>query len=62
MNAVSIDTSTERLKDVMKSNKYTRIIVYPGIIKATIWTANPVNLREAAIAKRAKNNAGYENF
>lgn len=28
--------------DTMENNKYARVVVYPSINKATVWTANPI--------------------
>lgn len=47
---------------VMQKNKYARVVVYPSIDKATIWTANPVNTRDEAVKRGAVNFPGYANF
>lgn len=49
-------------EDIMTSNKYARVVVYPSIGKATIWTANPVKSRSAAVANGATYNPSYTNF
>lgn len=62
MTVVSYDEMIECFEDVMKSNKYARIVVYASINKATIWTANPVESREAAVGRGATDNYSYINF
>jgi len=51
MSVVSFDEMIKCFEDVMKSNKYVRVAVYSSINKATItiWAANPVEYREAAV-------------
>ena len=51
-----------KIKSVMQSNKYCRIIVYPSIDMATIWEANPVGKRGDAVARGALKSKGYINF
>ena len=46
----------------MESNKYARVVVYPSINKATLWTANPIESHELAVANGAINNLDYTNF
>ena len=62
MTVIPMDDITEQFDDIMQSNKYARIVVYPSIGKATIWAANPVESREVAIANGAIDNSGYTNF
>lgn len=62
IRAVPIDDVVEEFEHVMKSNKYARVVSYPSIGKATIWTANPVKSREAAVAKGASSHRGYTDF
>ena len=50
-----------KFEDVMKSNKYARVVVHPSISKATIWTANPVDPNDA-VARGAIRSKGYINF
>jgi len=59
---VPMDDVIHCFDSLMKTNKYARVVVYPTIKKATIWTANPVASREAAVANGATNNVGYANF
>ena len=61
MIAIPFDDLIESFEQVMKTNKYTRVVVYPSIMKATVWTANPVRKGEA-VAKGAKYSKGYVNF
>jgi len=62
MAVIPFDDVIDCFEDVMKGNKYSRVVVYPSIGKATIWTANPVESKEAAIAKGAEHNDDYTNF
>ena len=62
MSVISFSDLIDSFEDLMTSNKYARVVVYPSIQKATIWTANPVLSREEAIAKGATNSPGYMNF
>merc|ERR1712232_1520022 len=41
--------------------KYARVVVYPSLHIATIWSANPVQKGEA-VAKGATRTNGYMNF
>lgn len=62
MTVIPFEDVIDSFEDVMKANKYARVVVYPSIGKATIWTANPVESRAAAVANGAKNNSRYINF
>jgi len=62
MISIPVDDVIQCFDSLMKTNKYARVVVYPTIKKATIWTANPVASREAAVANGASNNSGYTNF
>lgn len=62
MTVVPFEEVVNCFEDVMESNKYARIVIYSSIGKATIWTANPVESREAAIANGAVNSPSYINF
>lgn len=62
MSVVPFDEVVDSFEDVMKSNKYARVVIYPSINKATIWTANPVESRDAAIANGAENSPKYKDF
>ena len=62
MMSIPMDDVIHCFDSLMKKNKYARVIVYPTIKRATIWMANPVASREAAIANGAINNSGYTNF
>lgn len=62
MHVVPFDDLIDNFEDAMESNKYARIVVYPSLGKATIWSANPVPSREAAVANGAVDMPGYVNF
>jgi len=62
MISIPMDDVIQCFDSLMQTNKYARVVVYPTIKKATIWTANPVASREAAVANGAKNNSSYANF
>jgi len=62
MKCVPMEDVIDIFEDVMKENKYARVVVYPSIRKASIWTANPVESREAAVANGAVDYDGYINF
>jgi len=62
MRVIEFDDLVDSFEGVMQSNKYARVVVYPSINKATIWTANPVSSREEAVVKGAVNSPGYMNF
>jgi len=61
LEAVPFGDLTNRFEDIMRTNKYTRVVVYPSIMQATVWTANPVNKGEA-VARGAVKSRGYINF
>jgi L-gulonolactone oxidase len=48
--------------EVMHQNKYARVVIYPSIGKATIWTANPLDREGEAAARGAIKTEGYMNF
>jgi hypothetical protein len=62
MTVVPFEEVIDCFEDVMRANKYARVVVYPSIGKATLWTANPVDSREAAVAEGAADRYGYTNF
>jgi hypothetical protein len=62
MISIPMEDVIQCFDNLMKTNKYARVVVYPTIKKATIWMANPVASREAAVANGAKNNSSYANF
>jgi len=63
VTAIPIEDVIKCFDNVMASNKYARFVVYPSIGKATVWTANPVDSREAAVANGATDHIGrYTNF
>lgn len=52
-------------EDLMKENKYARVVVYPSINQATVWYANPISKEEVdkAIEDGAVDSTGgYMNF
>lgn len=56
-------TSGNVFHNVMETNKYARIVVYPSINKATLWTANPVQSIADALSRGATDcSGGYMNF
>mmetsp|Transcript_111114 Transcript_111114/g.313494 ORF Transcript_111114/g.313494 Transcript_111114/m.313494 type:complete len:664 (-) Transcript_111114:94-2085(-) len=59
--AIAIEELPSTFQEVMKSNKYARVVAYPSVGKATIWVANPVE-RGAAVARGAMRTEGYVNF
>ena len=61
MEAISFDDLILRFENIMKTNKYARVVVYSSIMKATVWTANPVK-RGEAVARGATKSKGYINF
>jgi len=61
IEAIPFEDLEHKFEDVMKSNKYARVVVYPSISKATIWTANPVDPKDA-VARGAIRSKGYINF
>mmetsp|Transcript_5767 Transcript_5767/g.8388 ORF Transcript_5767/g.8388 Transcript_5767/m.8388 type:complete len:81 (+) Transcript_5767:664-906(+) len=46
MTALPVHEMIPRFDDIMKANKYCRVIIYPSIKQATVWTANPVEKGE----------------
>ena len=62
MEVISFEDLADAFEPAMRSNKYARVVVYPSINKATIWTANPVPSRKHAIAEGATNAPNYANF
>ena len=62
MIAIEFAELEDAFEDYMRNNKYCRVVVYPSIGRATIWTANPVASREEAIKRGAVNYPGYANF
>lgn len=62
MEVINFIDLVDAFEPAMKSNKYARVVVYPSIGKATIWSANPVSSREKAISNGATNSPGYMNF
>lgn len=59
--AIPFEELAGKFKDVARSNKYARVVVYPTIGQATIWTANPVE-KGVAIKRGATECNGYMNF
>lgn len=51
-----------KFKELMESNKYARVVVYPSLDTATVWSANPVVNKGDAVYRGATDNAGYTNF
>lgn len=61
----SLVNDTALFADTMEKNKYARVVVYPSINKATLWTANPIDPADipAAIEEGAYDSTeGYMNF
>jgi len=61
MTALHVDKMIPRFNEIMETNKYCRVIIYPSIKQATIWTANPVEKGEA-VARGAYKSDTYVNF
>ena len=64
---VSFDTlvNDTTFADTMEKNKYARVVIYPSINKATLWTANPIDPSDipAMIANGAYDSTkDYMNF
>jgi len=64
---VSFDTlvNDTTFAETMEKNKYARVVVYPSINKATLWTANPIDSSDipAAIENGAYDSTSdYMNF
>ncbi len=60
-----VDPTQTIFADTMEQNKYARVVVYPSINKATLWTANPIPASsvEDYIAGGAFDSTnGYMNF
>lgn len=55
------DEFPHKFCDIMRSNKYCRIIVYPSLRCATVWMAKPVD-KEEAIREGASFSKDYVNF
>ena len=52
-------------ENLMRENKYARVVVYPSINKATVWYANPISMHDMqkAIEEGAVDSSnGYMNF
>ena len=62
LEVIGFDELIDSFETTMQSNKYARVVVYPSINKATVWTANPVISREDAMTRGAINSPGYTNF
>ena len=62
MEVIDFADLVDAFEPAMKSNKYARVVIYPSIGKATIWSANPVSSREEAVSNGATNSPGYMNF
>lgn len=62
MEVIEFVDLIDTFDELMKSNKYARVVVYPSVNKATIWTANPVSSRKEAVVRGAVNSPGYTNF
>lgn len=43
MEAMPFGEAIPKFKELMRSNKYARVVVYPSLDMATIWTANPID-------------------
>eukprot|EP00039_Didymoeca_costata_P030332 m.29055 g.29055 ORF g.29055 m.29055 type:complete len:683 (+) comp8059_c1_seq1:44-2092(+) len=61
MQIIPWDEVPKRFKTLSESNKYLRVVIYPGLQKATIWTANPVR-KGSAVATGATGTSTYMNF
>ena len=61
MIAMPFEELIPKFKDIMRSNKYARVVVYPSIGQATVWTAKPV-ARGEAVARGATKADEYVNF
>jgi len=59
--AVPFKDLIHRFTAIMTENKYARVVVYPTIGQATVWTANPVKPGDA-VAAGATAASGYMNF
>jgi len=62
LKAIDFADLEDTFENHMRNNKYCRVVIYPSIGKATIWTANPVASRAEAIRRGAVNSPGYANF
>lgn len=62
MTAMPFDELPGKFCDIMNENKYARVIVYPTLGQATIWTAKPVASKEEAIEMGAAFSDDYTNF
>ena len=62
MIAIPFEDLPGQFCDIMRNNKYARVIVYPTLNQATVWTATPVESKEAAIAQGATFLEEYTNF
>merc|ERR1712032_1202150 len=49
MTVVPFEDIIESFDVVMRTNVYARVVVYPSIGKATIWTANPIKSIAATV-------------
>jgi L-gulonolactone oxidase len=49
MISMSFDDLIPQFQDIMCSNKYARVVVYPSINKATVWTAEIVSSDSAKV-------------
>lgn len=62
LEVITFDELIFAFEGFMKDNKYARVVVYPSINKATIWSANPISSVKDAVAKGAISSSGYNNF
>lgn len=62
MIAIPFEDLPGQFCDIMRNNKYARVIVYPTLNQATVWTATPVESKEAAIDQGATFLEEYTNF
>lgn len=62
MEAMPFKEVIPKFKEIMESNKYARVVVYPSLDLATVWRANPVANKGDAVARGALDNTDYTNF
>eukprot|EP00547_Thalassionema_nitzschioides_P004567 CAMPEP_0194208584 /NCGR_PEP_ID=MMETSP0156-20130528/6993_1 /TAXON_ID=33649 /ORGANISM="Thalassionema nitzschioides, Strain L26-B" /LENGTH=449 /DNA_ID=CAMNT_0038935585 /DNA_START=1 /DNA_END=1347 /DNA_ORIENTATION=+ len=62
MESMSFKEVIPRFRELMESNKYARVVVYPSLDMATVWKANPVENKGDAVDRGATDYASYTNF
>lgn len=62
MHAAPFSEVIPKVQEIMRTNKYARIVVYPSLDMATIWTANEIENQGDAVARGALKSSGYINF